>query len=152
MLDEVITGVGRTGEWFASSAENVVPDVLVLGKGISGGYFPMAAVLLREHMVQTMRSGSGTAPFGHTFSGNPLGTATCLAVLDVFERDDLLGNARVRGTQLGSGLLELADRHRHIADVRGRGLLWGFEFVTDQTTQSPPCAPGRGSDLRTVLP
>jgi adenosylmethionine-8-amino-7-oxononanoate aminotransferase len=140
IADEVITGVGRTGDWFASCTENIVPDILVLGKGISGGYFPVAAVLLRSHMVQALREGSGVAPFGHTFSGNPLGAATCLTVLDILERDKALKNVRARGQQLEDGLRALAQRHRHMADVRGRGLLWGFEFVIDPVTKAPPSA------------
>jgi adenosylmethionine-8-amino-7-oxononanoate aminotransferase len=139
-LDEVITGVGRTGEWFACTTEGIVPDVLVLGKGISGGYYPMAAVLVRDHMVDAMLRGSGSAPFGHTFSGNPLGAATCLAVLDILEREEVVANVRERGAQLEMGLRELAQRRRYMTDVRGRGLLWGFEFVTDGTTKAPPAA------------
>lgn len=76
ILDEVITGMGRTGEWFAAQRNDVVPDILMIGKGLSAGYTPMAAVLLRESLVESMRQGSGQAPFGHTFSGNPLSAAT----------------------------------------------------------------------------
>lgn len=138
IMDEVITGMGRTGDWFASTAEDVVPDLLVIGKGLSGGYTPMAAVLLREHLVDTIRTGTGVAPFGHTFSGNPLSAATCLAVLDHIERNELLDNARQRGAQLEAGLHDLAARFPFIADVRGRGLLWGFEFVVDPQTRQAP--------------
>lgn len=148
IADEVITGVGRTGDWFASSTEGVVPDLLVLGKGLSGGYFPVAAVLLRDHMVDVLRAGSGVSPFGHTFSGNPLGAATCLAVLDIFEREEVLENVRKRGAQLEIGLHELAQRHRHMVDVRGRGLLWGFEFVTDRQGKAAPAA---GRDTANVF-
>lgn len=140
VLDEVITGVGRTGDWFACTTEGVVPDVLVLGKGISGGYYPVGAVLLRDHLVDAMRAGSGIAPFGHTFSGNPLAAATCLTVLDILERDDVLANVRDRGAQLAAGLESAAARYRHVADVRGRGLLRGFELVADPVTKMPPPA------------
>lgn len=129
IVDEVITGVGRTGDWFASAREEVVPDVLVIGKGMSAGYSPMAGVLLREHIVEAIRDGSGVSPFGHTFSGNPLSAATCLAVLRFIEGAGLIGNARARGEELGRGLRELAERHPRIADVRGRGLLWGFDIT-----------------------
>ena len=140
IVDEVITGAGRTGTWFACSAEEVVPDLLLFGKGIGGGYAPLAGVLLRNHVVQTMRQGSGVAPFGHTFSNNPLGSATCLAVWDIIEHDGVLENVRRRGFQLEAGLRRLAGQHDSIADVRGRGLLWGFEFVLDQGTKRPPAA------------
>lgn len=139
IADEVITGIGRTGSWYASSAEGIVPDLLVIGKGLSGGYSPVAGVLLRDHIVDAIRD-SGTPPFGHTFSNNPLGAATCLAVLDLLERDDVLSNVRARGEQLEAGLIELSRAHRHMADVRGRGLLRGFEFVEDRDTRRPPDA------------
>jgi adenosylmethionine-8-amino-7-oxononanoate aminotransferase len=138
IMDEVITGMGRTGDWFASSTEGVVPDILVIGKGLSAGYAPVAGVLLREPVVENLRSGDGIAPFGHTFSGNPLGAATCLAVLDFMESQKVLENTRRRGLQLEAGLKELAAKFSHMADVRGRGLLWGFEFVLDRATRAAP--------------
>lgn len=138
VLDEVITGIGRTGEWFACATEGVVPDVLVLGKGLSGGYAPMAGVLVRDDLVDVIRRGSGVAPFGHTFSGNPLGAATCLAVLDYIKRHDLLANTRERGAQLEAGLRRLAGRFPCLADVRGRGLLWGFELIVDREMREAP--------------
>ena len=134
----IITGIGRTGDWFASSRENVVPDLLLIGKGLSAGYYPVAGVLLRSHVVEALREGSGVAPFGHTFSGNPLGAASCLAVLDFLERGDVLANVRQRGKQLEEGLRSVATRYQCMADVRGRGLLWGFEFVMDQESREAP--------------
>lgn len=140
IVDEVVTGLGRTGDWFAISDEGLVPDLLVLGKGLSAGYSPMAAVLLRDHLVDTMRNAGGVAPFGHTFSGNPLGSATCLAVLDYIESRDILANTRERGAQVEGGLRRLAERFPYVADVRGRGLLWGFEIVVDAETRAAPRA------------
>ena len=138
ILDEVITGMGRTGDWFASEWNDVIPDVLMIGKGLSGGYSPTAAVLLREPLVESMRQGSGNAPFGHTFSGNPLSAATCLAVLDYMEKHNVLDNVRARGEQLRLGLHVLNQRFGHMADIRGRGLLWGFEFVIDRVSREAP--------------
>src|SRR5690606_3143398 len=112
--------------------EGAQPDLITIAKGLSAGYTPMGAVLIQQHIVDTFRTGSGNAPFGHTFSGNPLSSATCLAVLDYIEQNDLLANAVARGAELQEGLRDLADRHEHMADVRGRGLLWGFEFVLDR--------------------
>jgi adenosylmethionine-8-amino-7-oxononanoate aminotransferase len=140
IMDEVITGLGRTGAWFASDQEGVVPDLILTGKGTSAGYTPMAAVILREPIVDAMRVGGGTAPFGHTFSGNPLSAAVCLAVLDYIERQNLLENARDRSVDMEQGLIALSQRYRHIVDVRGRGLLWGFEFVLDRATRLAPDA------------
>ncbi len=138
IVDEVITGLGRTGAWFACEEEGIVPDLLLFGKGISGGYSPVAGVLLRDHLVSAMRNGSGVSPFGHTYSNNPLGSAISLAVLEYMERNNILDNVKSRGQELQQGLLELEKQYDFIADVRGRGLLWGFEFVTDKKTKKSP--------------
>ncbi|MDX3975011.1 aminotransferase class III-fold pyridoxal phosphate-dependent enzyme [Shinella sp.] len=138
ILDEVITGLGRTGAWFAASDEGIDPDIILTGKGTSAGYTPMAAVIIREKIVDAMRAGSGYATLGHTFSANPLSAAVCLAVLDYVERENLLENTRVRGEELRQGLEALSQRYRHMVDVRGRGLLWGFEFVLDRSTKKAP--------------
>ena len=140
IVDEVITGLGRTGAWFACADEGIVPDLVLIGKGTSAGYSPMAGVILREHVVQALRAGSGTSPIGHTFSANPLSAAVCLAVLDYIEHHNLLKNARDRGRELQKGLQALAMRYKHMADVRGRGLLYGFEFVVDKDSRAAPPA------------
>lgn len=138
IVDEVITGMGRTGAWFASAAEGVVADILLTGKGLSAGYAPVGAVVLRDHLVAAMEASGGLAPFGHTFSGNPLGAAACVAVLDFIDAEDVLENVTTRAEELEAGLHELARRHPAMADVRGRGLLWGFEFVLDQASKQAP--------------
>lgn len=138
IADEVITGIGRTGEWFMSGAEGITPDVLLFGKGVSGGYAPVAGALLRRPLVEAIAAGSGIAPFGHTFSGNPMGAATCLAVLDLMERENVIANVRLRGAQLEAGLRALAERHPCIVHVRGRGLLWGFDLADSDDAQTPP--------------
>jgi len=140
IVDEVITGLGRTGSWFACADEGLVPDLVLIGKGTSAGYTPMAAVILREHVVEAMRTGSGTAPIGHTLSANPLSAAVCLAVLHYMEKHELLRNSRERGVELRAGLETLALRYKHLADVRGRGLLLGFEFVSDKASRAAPPA------------
>ena len=124
----------------------MIHDLLALGKGLSAGYSPAAAVLLREHLVDAIRTGSGVAPFGHTFSGNPAGAAACLAVPDYMDRHQVLENVRSRGAQLQAGLLQLATRFPFVADVRGRGLLWGFEFVMDARSGSAPVARDNAAD------
>lgn len=142
IMDEVITGLGRTGDWFVSETEGVVPDIILTGKGTSAGYTPLAAVLLREPLVTSMREGSGQAPFGHTFSGNPLSSAVCLAVLDYLEENEVLANVISRGEELAAGLQALSQRFPTMVDVRGRGLLWGFEFVKDRADREAPDADG----------
>lgn len=137
IADEVVTGMGRTGDWFACDHEDVTPDLLLLGKGLSAGYSPVGGVLVHQHMAELITDG-GAVPFGHTFSNNPLGTATCLAVLDYIIENETLTNVQRRGEQLEAGLRALATRHQNVADVRGRGLLWGFELVQDPRTAAAP--------------
>lgn len=137
IADEVITGAGRTGAWFASEQERVVPDIILLAKGLSAGYTPMAAILLRQKIVKAIADGSSIVPFGHTFSANPLSAAICLFVLDYVEQNDILRNVRERGEELQAALGALSQRHPCMVDVRGRGLLWGFELVRDRATRLP---------------
>jgi adenosylmethionine-8-amino-7-oxononanoate aminotransferase len=138
IVDEVITGLGRTGVWFASEEEGIVPDIITTAKGTSAGYTPMSAILMRESVVRQMREGSGAAPFGHTFSGNPLSAAVCLAVIDYLEKNRVIENVQARGEELGLGLRALSQRYPNMVDVRGRGLLWGFEFVLDRSNKRAP--------------
>ncbi|WP_210419051.1 aspartate aminotransferase family protein [Bradyrhizobium sp. NAS80.1] len=137
IADEVITGIGRTGAWFASAHEGIVPDLLLLAKGMSAGYTPMAAVLVRQRIVDAIARGSGSVPFGHTFSANPLSASICASVIDYIERNDVLDNVNARGAELRDGLAALSQRHACMVDVRGRGLLWGFELVRDRASRRP---------------
>jgi adenosylmethionine-8-amino-7-oxononanoate aminotransferase len=127
IADEVITGIGRTGTWFASEHDGVVPDLIAIAKGMTAGYTPMGAVLMSEKVVQAMREGSGAAPFGHTFSGNPLSAAICLAVLRYMQTNDVLGNANRRAPELEEGLRRLDRKYPAMTNVRGKGMLWGFD-------------------------
>ncbi|MET2829227.1 aminotransferase family protein [Mesorhizobium shangrilense] len=138
IMDEVITGLGRTGAWFASIGEGIVPDIITTGKGTSAGYAPMAAIIVHEHIIETLRQNSAAPPYGHTFSGNPVGAAVSLAVLNYVEREKLLENANLRGEELKAGLEAFSQRYSHMVDVRGRGLLWGFEFVMDRASRRAP--------------
>jgi len=136
--DEVITGMGRTGAWFGCDHDGISPDLIATGKGMTSGYTPMGAVLLHERIVQAFAATGKTVPFGHTFSANPLSAATCLAVVRYMREHDVLGNTVARGRQLEDGLRRLAARYPWMADVRGRGLLWGFEVVTDPQSKTAP--------------
>jgi len=135
--DEVITGVGRTGSWFACDQDDIVPDMIATGKGMTSGYTPMGAVLFRDKLIAALRENGTTAPFGHTFSANPLSAATCLAVLKYMQKNAVLDNVAPRGAQLEAGLRRLSARYPWMVDVRGRGLLWGFEFVSDVESRKP---------------
>jgi len=137
IADEVITGMGRTGEWFGCQHDGIVPDMIATGKGMTSGYTPMGAVLFRDKLVDASRAGSKAAPFGHTFSNNPLSAAVCLAVVRYMKSHRVLDNVATQGRRLEAGLRALSARYPWMADVRGRGLLWGFEFVGDPATREP---------------
>ncbi len=137
IADEVMTGFARTGRWFAMEHWDVVPDILVAAKGISGGYAPLAVVIAHERIVGTMRKAGTPWVAGHTYAQNPVCAAAGLAVLDYLQRHDLVRAARERGAELLAGLQELKGRHRILGDARGLGLLLGVELVQDQSTREP---------------
>jgi len=128
IFDEVVTGIGRTGTMFALEHSGVVPDILVIGKALTGGYVPGSAVLARRDIGEKM---DDLVLHGHTHSCYP---GTCVAAmknLEIIERDRLLGNAASTGAYLHTKLLGLKEKYPVIGDVRGRGLLQGFELVKD---------------------
>jgi adenosylmethionine-8-amino-7-oxononanoate aminotransferase len=136
IADEVMTGIGRTGESFAVNHWNVVPDLITTGKGVSGGYAPLAAMIVREPVYQAIAEGSGAFMHGFTYGGHPVAAATGAAVLKYVEEHDLVANAARRGAYL-AGLLDPLRERRIVGDVRGMGLMWGIEFVRDRATKEP---------------
>jgi adenosylmethionine-8-amino-7-oxononanoate aminotransferase len=138
IFDEIITGIGRTGRMFAAETFGVVPDVLCVGKGLSGGYVPLSAMICRRHIADTFWGPISENPGfveGHTFEGNPLSCAAGIAVLrEILERD-LLTNARIQGARLRAGFERLAAKHGVIGDIRGKGLFQGVELVRDRATR-----------------
>ena len=137
IFDEIITGAGRTGEMFAAQTFGVTPDILCMGKGLSGGYVPLSAVLCRKHVADAFWGDSAVNPGfveGHTFEGNPISAAAGLAVLDEIVTHDLCGNARRMGQKIRQGLEGLR-RHGVIGDIRGKGLLLSMEFVKNTETK-----------------
>jgi adenosylmethionine-8-amino-7-oxononanoate aminotransferase len=138
IYDEIITGFGRLGAMFGSQHYGAAPDITCCGKGMSGGYAPLAAILIRDRIA---------APFygeehdnvqfhhGHTFGGNPIACAAGVAVLNEFLVRDVLSNVRQQGERLRRRLNELAERFPIIGEVRGVGLLQGFEFVKNRATK-----------------
>jgi adenosylmethionine-8-amino-7-oxononanoate aminotransferase len=136
ILDEVMCGMGRCGTLYAFEQEGVLPDLVVLGKGLGAGYQPVGAVLARAHIVQRLRDGSGAFQHGHTYMGHPVAAAAALAVQNVIRRDNLLGAVTVRGAALRRMLRAFGD-HPHVGDIRGRGLLIGLELVADRDSKAP---------------
>src|SRR5690606_17647299 len=137
ILDEVMCGMGRCGTLHTCEAEGVAPDLLVVAKGLGGGYQPIGAVLAQERIVDAMREGSGFFQHGHTYLGHATACAAALAVQKVIERDGLLAQVRSRGERLMARLREVLGDHPNVGDIRGRGLFVGLEFVRDRETREP---------------
>ena len=134
ICDEVATGFGRTGTMFACQQEGVTPDILCLGKGLTGGYLPMAATLARTHIYDAFLApveASRQFFHGHTFAGNPLASAAALASLELFDHEQTLP-AVVKNDERLRSRLRLLDNHRFVGSVRGRGLMVGIEMVQDR--------------------
>lgn len=134
IADEVAVGFGRTGTLFACEQEEVTPDFLCLAKGITGGYLPLAATVTTDAVYEAFlgEPHEGRTFFhGHTYTGNPLGCAAALASLELFERNDVLGNVRRISERVGERLAELKG-HPHVAEVRQKGVMVGIELVKDR--------------------
>ena len=136
ILDEVMTGAGRTGAFLASDHWGLQPDIIVMSKGFAAGYVPLGAMAAHERLVEAVLD-SGGFLHGYTYAGNPLACAAGLAVIDEIERQDLVGNAALMGERLQERLRGLMRRHAMIGDVRGKGLLTAFEFMADRRTKAP---------------
>src|SRR3954452_12694342 len=143
IADEVITGFGRTGAWFGVDHEGVVPDLMTMAKGLTSGYVPAGAVVLREPLAQALEK--RYLPLGGTFSGHPLACAAALACLAEYEERGLFENARRLGGVLLERLHDLARRHPRVGDVRGKGLLACLELVRDRASQAPLVPPNTDS-------
>jgi adenosylmethionine-8-amino-7-oxononanoate aminotransferase len=136
ILDEVMTGFGRTGSMFALEHWDVSPDIVALSKGMGSGYIPLGGVVTRKEIVDPILAGGGFM-HGFTSAGNPMACAVGLEVLSIIKEDDLAANARDRGNELLAGLRDLAKQHPIIGQVRGMGLLTAIELVQDRDSRSP---------------
>jgi len=137
ILDEVMCGMGRTGTLYACEQDDVAPDLLTCAKGLGGGYQPIGAVLVGAKIERAFYDGSGYFHHGHTYMGHPTAAAGALSIQRVIERDDLLANVRDRGAALADALQERFGNHRHVGDIRGRGLFRGIELVADRASKEP---------------
>jgi adenosylmethionine-8-amino-7-oxononanoate aminotransferase len=137
ILDEVMCGMGRTGTTHAWEQEGIAPDIQAIAKGLGGGYQPIGAMLASGKIIDTIRAGSGSFQHGHTYLAHPLACAAALAVQDVIREDRLLDRVRERGKQLEQRLTERFGNHRHVGDIRGRGLFWAIELVADRASRTP---------------
>lgn len=139
VADEVITGFGRTGHWFASPALEVQPDLMTLSKGLSGGYFPMSAVVVSTKVAEVLyseKAADGAFAHGFTFSGHPVGAAVALCNIGIMERERLPENAGKVGQHLIARLRERLMERQFVSDIRGMGLLLAVELDKDKKSRT----------------
>ena len=136
VLDEVMCGMGRTGTTHAWEQEGVAPDIQVVGKGLGGGYQPIAGILVAGRIVAAIRGGSGGFTHGHTYQAHPVACAGALEVQRIIREHALVANVRRMGARLEQALTERLGNHPHIGDIRGRGLFWAIEFVADRASRA----------------
>jgi adenosylmethionine-8-amino-7-oxononanoate aminotransferase len=136
ILDEVMTGVGRTGTFLAADYWNVSPDIVAMAKGFGAGYVPLGAMVVRGDIVEAVLDDGGFQ-HGYTYAGNPIACAAGLAVVDEIIERELMQNTASVGQLLQDRLTSLMDWFPFIGDVRGRGLLLAFELVRDRQTMAP---------------
>lgn len=137
IADEVVTGMGRTGTWFGIDQWGVVPDIITTAKGLSGGYAPLGAMIVGDHIAATFTETGAHFQHGYTYMQHPVSCAAGLAVLRIIERERLVDNAADQGEYLFARLRGLAANNPFIGDVRGMGLLAGIELVANRETRQP---------------
>lgn len=137
-FDEVVTGMGRTGRWFAYQDLPITPDIVTIGKLLGGGYFPLAATMCREPVYEALANGSKDFDLGHTWDGAPLSCAVGLAVVDYIESHGLVEWVAERGPSLLDELRRALDGYAVVGEVRGRGFLLGVEYVDPRDGTSIP--------------
>jgi adenosylmethionine-8-amino-7-oxononanoate aminotransferase len=135
LIDEVMCGMGRTGTLHACDAEGVVPDLLVIAKGLGAGYQPIGAVLAQKFITDAIAGGSGFFQHGHTYLGHATACAASLAVQKILRRDRLVEASATQGTKLMKKLHDRFDEHPYVGDIRGRGLFIGVELVANKQTK-----------------
>jgi L-2,4-diaminobutyrate transaminase len=149
IADEVITGFGRTGAWFATGPYGLQPDLVTLAKGLTSAYFPLSASLVSERMWSVLREASpkyGPVMHGFTYSGHPVGGAVALANLDIIEQEGLVENSAALGRRLLDQLRVRVGDNPYIGEIRGKGLMVGVEFVADKRVRrffGPEAGPQR---------
>ncbi len=140
IADEVITGFGRTGSWFAGPGLEMRPDLITVAKGLTSGYFPMSACLISDAICEVLyneREAEGFFGHGFTTSGHPVGAAVALANIDIIKKEGLLENSEEVGNYLLASLRDALDRAEFVGDIRGKGLMIGVEFDADPEIRRP---------------
>lgn len=137
IADEIMSGMGRTGRFAAIEHWGVTPDLIVLAKGISSGYAPLSAILVHEKVFRPFRQAAAPYMGGHTYNAHPVTASVGLAVLDYFREHRLMECVSEKGSRLLAGLKSIEQKSAMVADVRGKGLMWGFELVQDKKSKKP---------------
>ena len=140
VVDEVITGFGRTGQWFATGLYELKPDIVTLAKGVTSAYFPVSASVISSRIWDVLEAASpdqGPVMHGFTYSGHPVGGAIGLANLEIMENEGLVENAARVGPYLLRRLEEAVGDHPYVGDVRGVGLIIAVEFMADKERRRP---------------
>lgn len=138
ILDEVITGFGRLGSWFATGHYGLKPDIVTLAKGVTSAYFPLSCTVFSQEIYETLRDASpktGPVMHGFTYSGHPVGCAVGLANMELMKREGLVDNAAATGPYLLDALRARFGENRFVGDIRGEGLMAAVEFVADRETR-----------------
>lgn len=150
IFDEVMCGFGRTGEWFAWQGFGVTPDLTTFAKGVNSGYVPVGGVVLSEKIAKAFDE--RVFPGGLTYSGHPLAAASIVAAIDAMEEDGIVENAKTIGRDhLGPGLAALAEKHPIIGDVRGLGVFWALDLVSDRESRTPVTAAVLGQVKKALM-
>ena len=137
IADEVMSGCGRTGRNFAVDHWGVTPDIIATAKGLAAGYVPTGGIIVRDYIPEAIKQGSGAFGHGHTYNGNPVSAAAVIAVMKYMKERDVVANAARVGAVFGEGLKKIGASNPIVGEVRGMGLMWGFELVRDKATKEP---------------
>lgn len=137
IADEIMAGAGRIGSFLAVEQWGVYPDIAVMAKGLSCGYAPVSAILLKDKVVEAFQTKNKAYVGGHTYNAHPITATGALRVLNYVQEHDIYSKVPAKGEYLEKRLLELKERHSIIGEVRGRGLFYGVEFVADRETKEP---------------
>ena len=144
IADEVMAGFGRTGKWFAFEHSTARPDLIVFAKGVNSGYIPMGGVVITKQIAATFND--RVFPGGLTYSGHPIACAASVATIDAMKDEKMVENAAMIGESIiGPALIELAKKHPMIGDVRGQGVFWSLDLVTNRATREPMAPYGSSS-------
>ena len=150
IADEVMSGFGRTGKWFAYQHSKAEPDLIVFAKGVNSGYVPLGGVIISDEIAATFND--RVFPGGLTYSGHPLATAAAVATLDVMAEEKMVENAATMGEKVIKPLLEeLMAKHKVIGEIRGQGVFWALDLVTDRATRAPLAPYGASSPAMNEL-